>query len=252
MKFFTDKTVINDYLLIKIGDYRKVKDFSRWKEVFIDPGVYELIKEPEYSWFQNNKQIVDFLDSLPSNHYFSLDYPCDMNIFHTDYFLRKSWSNAKRYCIYPHYIVTVQSKFHDYMSFVEWFDKYNALDIKSGIMGLGNICRILQKTQYIKHALPYAFKNCRHPRIHIYGLAFKNIEFTMKLADHYGIELSIDSTKWTRACTVELKKKYNINCNGKNRQEFFDEYLKQISLICSHRTNNRKKCRDINTRISVL
>jgi len=231
MKFFTDKTVINDYLLVKIKDYWKMKDFSRWKEVFIDPGVWELTKDVEYSWVTKSSYVFmeEWIKNLPDNHYFSWDYPCDMNIFHTDYFLDKSWSNAIRYAKYPHYIVTVQSKFNNYMSFVEWFDKYNALEIKSRIMGLGNICRILQKTQYIKHALPYAFKNCNHPRIHVYGLAFKNIEFTMKLASHYGIELSIDSTKWTRACTVALKNKYNINCNGKNRQEFFDEYLKKVN-----------------------
>ena len=50
MKFFTDKTVINDYLLIKIKDYLKLKDKSRWQEIFVDPGVYELTKTFYYSW----------------------------------------------------------------------------------------------------------------------------------------------------------------------------------------------------------
>ena len=229
MTFFTDKSVINDYLLIKIEDYLKLKDYSRWKEIFIDPGVYELTKEPEYSWFQNNKQVVDFLNSLLPNHYFSLDYPCDMNPKYTEEFLNKTWYHAQLHYNHPNYIITAQYKFNNYPSFVEWFDKYNALKIKSGIMELGNICRILQKTQYIKHVFPYAFKNCTHPRIHIYGLAFKNIKLAHDLANHYGIELSFDSTKWTRACTVELKKKYGVNCNGKNRQEFFDEYLKKVN-----------------------
>ena len=228
MKFFTDKTVINDYLLIKIRDYLKLKDYSKWKEIFIDPGVWELTKSHEYSWIYDI-DIEQFITNLPSDHYFSFDYPCDMNMQHKVSFLAKSWVNANLYYKYPQYIVTVQFEFNNYLSFIEWFDKYNALDIKSGIMGLGNICRILHKTQYIKHALPYAFKNCNHERIHVYGLAFKNIKFAMDLADHYGIELSFDSTKWTRACTVALKEKYNINCNGKNRQEFFDEYLKKVN-----------------------
>ena len=232
MKFFTDKTVINDYLLIKIKDYLKLQDFSRWKEVFIDPGVYELTKSNEYSW-RDKINIKDFLNSLPDNHYFSLDYPCDMNLQYTNLFLEKSWLNALKYNTYLQYIVTVQSKFHDYLSFVEWFDRYNRLHIFSGIMGLGNLCRIHFKDQYIKHVLPYAFKNCTHPRIHIYGLAFKIIPFAFKLANHYGIELSIDSTKWTRAVTKKLKDKYNINCNRENRQEYFDEYIKRIELILS-------------------
>jgi len=233
MRFFTDKTVVNDYLLIKIKDYFKLKDFSRWREVFIDPGVYELTKGPEYSWFQNNKQIVDFLDSLPPNHYFSMDYPCDMNEQYTEEFIEKTWYHARLHHSHPNYIVTVQYKFHDYMSFVEWFDKYNALNIKSRILGLGNICRLFYKDQYIKHALPYAFKNCRHPRIHVYGLALRLIPYANSLAKKYGIELSVDNTKWTRACTNELKLKHGLNCNGKNRQEYFDEYLKAIKKSLS-------------------
>ena len=50
MKFFTDKSVVNDYLLVKIKDYKKMTDFSRWKEVFIDPGVYDLVKDYKFSW----------------------------------------------------------------------------------------------------------------------------------------------------------------------------------------------------------
>jgi len=48
MKFFTDKTVDNPYLLIKIKDYLNLKDKSKWKEIFIDPGVYELTKSNKF------------------------------------------------------------------------------------------------------------------------------------------------------------------------------------------------------------
>lgn len=225
MKFFTNNLVQNDYLLIKIQDYLKGFDTSAYKEVFIDPGVYELKDSPCYSW-ERTLNVQEFLNSLPENHYFSADYPSDMNLEFTDHFLTRSWDNAIMHTGNKHYITTVQSKFNDYWSFMEWFDRYNDLYIASGIMGLGNLCRILGLTEYMKHVLGYAFKKCKHPRIHIYGLSMRIIPHAYRLSRKYGIELSIDSTKWTRACTVDLKEKYNINCTNQNRQEFFEEYLK--------------------------
>ena len=229
MKFFTDKTVVNDYLLIKIIDYIKMDDFSRWKEVFIDPGVWELTKSDKYSW-EGKIDIWFFLENLPDNHYFSWDYPCDMNEKYTTLFLTKSWNRAVKYgqqC--NQYIVTVQSRFNNYWSFVKWFDLYNQLHINSGILGLGNMCRFKTLNNYLKHTLDYAFSNCRHPRIHIYGLCLKAIPYAIKLSEKYNIELSTDSTKWTRACTNALKKKYGyVSCRKETRQEFFDEYIKKI------------------------
>ena len=227
MKFFTDKTVINKYLLVKITDYLKMKDFAVWDEIFIDPCVYELTLSNEYSWI-DKINIENFLKSLPARHFFSLDYPCDMNVKYTKLFLKKSWNNAIKYCKYPQYIVTVQSKFHDYMSFVKWFDKYNELEIKSGIMGLGNFCRIKYFDNFIDYALRYAFKKCKHPKIHVYGLALDNIPFAVDLARRNQIELSIDSTKWTQG-DEELKKKYGyISCRAHNRQEYLDHYKQKI------------------------
>lgn len=231
MKFFTDKTVINDYLLVKYIDYIKMTDFSRWKEVFIDPGVWELTKDVEYSWVKKSSYVFmgQWIEELPDNHYFSWDYPCDMNILHQDFFLGKSWRNAIKYNSLSQYIVTVQSKFRNYWNFVEWFDKYNNLYIASRILALGNMCRFRTLNNYLKHALDYAFSHCRHPRIHIYGLCLKAIPYAIKLAKRYNIELSIDSTKWTRACTNDLKRKYGFfNCRKNNRQEFFEEYKKLI------------------------
>ncbi len=135
MKFFTDKTVINDYLLIKINDYMKMDDFSKWKEVFVDPGVYDLTKSDKFSW-EGLINIPDFLNSLPDNHYFSWDYPGDMNIQYQDKFLIWTYNNAINYRTNSQYIVTVQSKFNNYYNFVEWFDKFNDLKIESGILGL--------------------------------------------------------------------------------------------------------------------
>lgn len=218
MKFFTDKTVINDYLLIKIKDYIKMEDFSRWKEVFIDPGVYELTKHYKFSW-EGKINIPKFMDSLPENHYFSWDYPCDMNLKYQELFLHNTWNTAEMYHDHPQFIVTVQSKFKNYWNFTEWFDKYNGLEIASGIIGLGNMCRFRSLNQYLKHALEHAFRYTRHPRMHIYGLCLKAIPFANKLAKRYNIELSVDSTKWT-FCYYEI--------DSKKRQDQFEYYMKKL------------------------
>lgn len=223
LKFFTDKTVVNDYLLIKIKDYLKLKDFSQWKEIFVDPGVYDLRKSDKFSW-EGEILIQDFLDSLPPNHYFSWDYPGDMNLQYQNKFLIWTYNNAINYHEHPQYIVTVQSKFRDYFNFMEWFDRYNALDIKSGILALGNICRIVYLNDYLKHTLNYAFNRCRHPRIHIYGLCLRAIPYAYELSKKYHIEFSFDSTKWTRCFHTPGRP----SCNRHNRQQYFDEYKTEV------------------------
>jgi len=228
MKFFTDKTVKNDYLLIKIKDYLKMDDFSRWKEVFIDPGVYELTKYYKFSW-EGKINIIEFLDSLPEDHYFSWDYPGDMNPKYQDLFLHNTWNNAEMFHDHSQYIVTAQYKHKDYWNFVEWFDRYNDLEIKSGILGLGNMCRFRTLNQYLKHALDYVFSHTKHPRIHIYGLCMKAIPYAYNLSKHTNIEFSFDSTKWTRCFHTPG---FPWCCNKENRQQFFDEYKYRITQLC--------------------
>lgn len=218
MKFFTDKTVVNDYLLVKIKDYLRMDGFSKWREVFIDPGVYDLIKSDKFKW-EGNINIDEFLDSLPENHYFSFDYPGDMNLQYTNKFLGKTWLNAEKYHNHPNYIVTAQYPFKDYLSFVAWFNDYNDLDVKSEIIGLGNMCKFKRLNDYLKHALDYAFSHCRHKRIHIYGLCLDAIPYANALAKICKIDLSIDSTKWTFMFYEQ---------ESKDRQIQFDLYLEKI------------------------
>lgn len=193
--------------------------------------MYDLKKYGEFQWVEKDLvHIPDFLDSLPSNHYFSFDYPGDMNMPLQDYFLDRTWSNAKRYCKHPQYIVTVQYKHNNYWNFMEWFDKFNNLEISSEILGLGNLCRFRTLNQYLKHALDYAFKHTRHQRMHIYGLCMLAIPYANKRARQFNIDLSVDSTKWTR-CINDVCRESNsgyASCRKINRQLFFDEYLKEI------------------------
>ncbi|MDH3324493.1 MAG: hypothetical protein OEL89_02550, partial [Candidatus Peregrinibacteria bacterium] len=145
MKFFTydynrPERYNWPYLIVKLSNYFKLKKPDFYKFILIDPGVYDLIERDRYDW-EGTINIPEFIDSLPSNHYFSFDYPGDMNPEFQDQFLTRSWENAIQYCGFKQYIVTVQYKFNDYYDFIFWFDKYNELTITSGIMGLGNICK---------------------------------------------------------------------------------------------------------------
>ena len=91
------------------------------------------------------------------------------------------------------------------------------------------MCRFNYFNEFIKHSLDYTFSHCKHPKLHIYGLAFRIIKYAYNLAKKYDIDFSIDNTKWTRAVNRALRLKgYKASCTTSNRQEFFDEYLKEI------------------------
>lgn len=226
LKFFTDKSVINDFLLVKIEDYIKMKSFRRWSEVLIDPGVYHLKTSKIYPW-EGQIHIEEFMENLPKKHYFAFDYPCDMNIKYQDSFIIKSWLNAKKYAIYEHFIPVVQFGFSNFKEFKIMFDGYNKLDIASKIIGLGNMCRIHFLNDFMKNAIRYAFENCKHNRIHIYGLGLRIIPYAHRLSVINDIELSVDSTKWTRSHHTP-----GLRANTKaQRQEFFDEYLSHIKNL---------------------
>lgn len=232
MIFFTDNSVKHPYLLIKLEDYLRIRDkdkhaFDDKKRVYVDPGVYELTKSPEYSWI-DEIYMWDFLDSLPENHYFSWDYPCDMNMDYQELFIKKTWDNAKEYHTHPNYIVTCQMKYQNFESFKYQFNRFNDLDVASGIFAIGNICRFPRMNTFVRSVLTYTFQRIKHPSLHIYGLCLNAMPFASHLADNYEIEFTVDSTKWTRAVTDELKFEHGLNCKAATRQLFFDKYLERI------------------------
>ena len=198
MKFFTYdygsfKNYQWPYLILKIGRYLKLKNKKPYKFILIDPGVYDLQQNPCYSW-EESINIPQFLDSLPENHYFSWDYPGDMNPQYSELFLQKSWDNAYRFSDHPNYITTVQFRFNNYLSFIEWFNKYNELPMTSGIMGIGNMCQQKGLNQFVRHAIPYIIKNSKANWIHIYGLNILGIKYLSKFKTKKII--SVDNRKW--------------------------------------------------------
>jgi len=181
MKFFTDQRWW-PYLLINIKKYRKMRKFKRFKEILVDPGVYDLLENSKYSW-EGTINIDEFLNSLPENHFFSWDYPSDMNLAYEDLFIQKSWINAVRFHNHPQYITTVQGKFNNYFNYIYWFHLYNDLDPE--FLGLGNMCQHRSLNDFLKHTIPYIFKYSNTKRIHIYGLCKRGIVFAMKMAKRY-------------------------------------------------------------------
>lgn len=192
MKFFTDQRWW-PYLLINIKKYRKMRKFKRFKEIIVDPGVFDLKNNSEYSW-EGSINIDEFLDSLPENHYFSWDYPSDMNLSYEDLFIQKSKLNAEKYHNHPQYITTIQGKFNNYFNYIYWFHLYNDLD--PDYLGLGNMCQHRTLNEFLKHTIPYIFKYSNTKKIHIYGLCKQGIIFAMRMAKRYKIDLSVDQEKW--------------------------------------------------------
>jgi hypothetical protein len=249
MRFFTDHTVKHNLLLMQINRYLRKREedpsfFDKYNEVLIDPGVYELGDRKEYSW-RDDVDVGEFLDSLPDNHYFALDYPCDMNHERTQLFLNKTWETAQEYCDHPQFIVSVQSAFKSFISFVYWFQKYNSLNCKSRFMAVGNLGR-LQCTSRVeknlaKSIILHALKHANAQRLHFYGLTIRVFPFLVMNEDKYKINCSVDSTNWTQAVNKKCKSKLHESmdapvvgsglrsCNKETRQLFFDEYLRRIN-----------------------
>lgn len=232
--FFTDDTVQKKFVLLNIKKILR-KGFHKkhpFKILFIDPSVYELRTSKEYSritWFTKEN-----IENLPPNTFFSLDYPPDMNTEHTDLFLKKSWKYAKMFQSCPKAIITVQSKFNNYQSFKEAFDRYLKLEIKSGILGMGNFCRIMFTTEFIKKTFRLILtcykENENIKWIHFYGSALRLIRYIITTFRFEDVIVSFDSTKWTRACTSELKRRTKIEKPTRivRLNIYFQAYVEQI------------------------
>jgi hypothetical protein len=240
MLFFTDITTsASQFCLLNINKYEDPRKATK-KLRFIDPGVNELKKSKEY-------QNIDLLHFLAENHlasteFISIDYPGDMNLQYSDLFLQKSIQNNWKYADNFHYICTVQYLWRDYIDFEFRMKELQPIYAhKKKIVGLGNMCRLLVKKEkmnrnsdeyiYLDKVFHYLIDHGKEFYwIHIYGMSLYAIkEFIPMLQNtHPNLILSVDSTKWTRACTDDLKKQYGLNCNSKTRDLFFKTYIHEI------------------------
>lgn len=219
----------------KLVKYNIINELSeKYTKVILEPEVF-ILKQQNHYRFEKWLNIKDFLNNLPANCYFSLDYPSDMNINYQYQFITKTHYNIKKYHYSKHYINTVQFLFFNFESFKENFDIINNIESKSKIMGIGNLCRLFSnsrktKTFYLKlfNYIKDNINKNNYKWLHIYGLGLAYIKPFYSILKNSFKVLSVDSTKWTRACNSNLKLQFGLNCNRNNKQLFFNEYMKTI------------------------
>lgn len=196
------------------------------KIIFIDPGVYELKESTEYSK-------IDLLHELASgklrdNEWVSIDYPPDMNESFSDLFIEKSIKNNIKYRDNPKYICTIQFKFQDFNDFTKQFEYLEEqIDFTKKIIGIGNLCRIMKPDLFTDKVFSYLLNKPKY-QYHFYGLSLSNIKTYLYYFVSRGQIVSVDSTKWTKACNSSLKRKYGLNCKKNTRDLYFLEYMNEI------------------------
>jgi hypothetical protein len=240
MIFFTDvTTTASHYCLCNIKRYQHLSDPK--KIIFLDPSVYELKHNDEYSHYNKLHQKVQ---NCEQNEFISIDYPCDMNLQYAAQFIQKTNENNRRYASNPHYINTIQCRFLDYLSFVENYllnqDIFS--DNPQKIVGIGNLCRInryksgSEKENFLIQVFSFLDSHSHDfSWIHFYGPSFKVIkQFILPFEQsHPEITISIDSTKWTRAVDNAFKQQHGKSCSKKNRNLFFIYYIEKIQQSTS-------------------
>ena len=71
-------------------------------------------------------------------------------------------------------------------------------------------------------------------RVHFYGLALRLIKAYVPGLERAGLDISVDSTKWTRAATTELKRAHGLNAHTATRDLFFRTYMDEIKKAGIH------------------
>jgi hypothetical protein len=186
---------------------------------------------------------------LLPNEYLSIDYPADMNLQYQKEFVEKSIANNWKYQSNPQYICAIQ---YDWMAQKDFEFRIKELEpiyaYKKKIVALGNLCRIMRPNKYFDFVINYLIKNkAKFYWVHIYGMALACIKKYIPLLQLYApeIQISVDSTKWTRPCKESLKRKYmkpvaqrqlpnascptpGLGCTKDTRDEFFLTYINEI------------------------
>ena len=149
----------------------------------------------------------------------------------SDKFINDTNNMNWKYCDNPHYITGLQFYQLDFNSFIDNWNKNLAFFWKKKkILGIGNLCRIFYPTEFTDKIFAHLEKNYDGIHwVHFYGLSLRLIKHYIPKLLKTGMKISVDSTKWTKACTNELKMKYGLNCKQSNRDEFFLEYFKSLS-----------------------
>jgi hypothetical protein len=150
-------------------------------------------------------------------------------IYDCNTFIQKSYYNNVLYADNSRYICTIQFEKESFHSFkVETKRLKKIWKNPNKVIGIGNMCRIFNTNEFSDKLYRWIIKYMPNRRIHIYGMSLKHIKKYVPLLEAAYIEVSTDSTKWTRAVTKELKEKHGLNCNSKTRDLYFETYIKEI------------------------
>jgi len=255
MKFFTTYYVEKSrFCLANISDYLR-QDLSKKELIFIDPQISNLLKHSDYLNINKLHELAQ-PEALPNNQYISIDYPSDMFPERTAEFIERTNQNNERYGDNPQYITTIQyhlsmekglradgfwakeaeGKISDFESFKREFERNKPFFFKrKKILGIGNMCRILNPNQLTDKIFHYIiqqhrgnslFKNEKNLYwVHFYGLAKRLILKYVPLLEYNQINVSVDSTKWTIA-GLKLQKKYNFI--HQQQVQFIDDRKKRF------------------------
>jgi len=252
--FFTDITTeASNYCLLHVKKYHDKRKPLKTL-VFVDPGVHALMKHPEYPEIELLHQLASGEVPMQPNEWVSIDYPGDMFPEKMAEFIDRTYQNNMNYAENPKYICTVQ--FHlsncatpnklwagvahgdmaDFASFKFNLDRVLPIfkQTPSKILGIGNICRIMHPNKLLDKMFGYICKVHRTQQkfswVHMYGLTLRNIRKYVPMLEYAGIRVSVDSTKWTRACNNELKRNFGLNCMKKTRDLYFTTYMKSMKM----------------------
>lgn len=206
---------------------------------FIDPSVYELKDSNEYSNIELLKTLSN-AGNLKENEYISIDYPNDMNPLYSDLFIQKTMLYNRLYASNPNYIATLQFKFKDIEDFKLRFEELSQfVDMKSKIIGIGNLCRIMSNCDFIEKVFDFLYNQILEKSInwiHFYGLSKRVIEVCInKFKDIKNIVISTDSTKWTKRVHKNPPLDKSVCCRKGNRNVYFLEYIKAIEKKTNHK-----------------
>jgi hypothetical protein len=254
MIYMTDlQTSASNYCLLKIREYNKSRINKRL--FFIDPGVYQLKTQNEYSQIQFIHELAN--GKLQSNEYLSADYPCDMLNMRdisseekrslAKEFVEKSIANNWKYQSNPQYICAIQ---YDWMAQMDFEFRIKELEsiyaYKKKVVALGNICRIMNPCKYLDFVFDYLLRNKeKFYWIHVYGMSKAAIKRYMFKLQFYApkIILSADSTKWTRCPNKQIHAKYVKN---PDQQQLFPTAYRQSGVGCTPQNRNEFFLANIN------
>jgi len=259
MIFFTDiTTAASHYCLLHVRAYRSPAKPSK-TAVFIDPGVHQLIKHDDYLAIDRLHALADGTVPLAPNEWLSIDYPGDMCPGRMEEFLARTYANNVRYAANPRYIATVQchlsncdvprprgdwagtaqGHLSDFASFKyemgRLFPILRACPAK--ILAIGNLCRVMYPTHLTDRIVAHLkahVADIPSRRVHFYGLALRLIKAYVPGLERAELEISVDSTKWTRAATSDLKRAHGLNAHTDTRDLFFTTYMAELKKAGIH------------------